>query len=356
MPADIAIDRDAGTVSCSAGLTYGELAGILEQHGLALHNLASLPHISLAGAITTGTHGSGDRNGNLSSAVAGLELVLSNGEILRARRGDPDFPGLVVNLGALGAMTRVMLDVQPTYLVAQRVYENLAWQALADHLDEVTSSGYSVSLFTDWGESITQVWVKTRATDLAAVAREELFGATAARENLHPVAGVSPVNCTPQLDEPGSWWERVPHFRFDYQPGVGDELQSEYLLPRRHALSAIEVVRAMAPRIRPLLHGAEIRTIAGDDLWMSPEYGRDTVALHFTWRLDQTGVERLLVDLESALRPFEPRPHWSKLFLARSDAIASVYERLPDFLELVERLDPRGAFRNAWFETHIAPA
>ena len=204
LPADVSIDRDAGTISCSAGLTYGDLAGILEQNGLALHNLASLPHISLGGAITTATHGSGDRNGNLSSAVAGVELVTSNGEIVRARRGDPDFPGLVVNLGAVGAMTRVTLDVEPTYQIAQRVFENLGWEALTDHFDEVTSSGYSVSLFTDWGESINQVWIKTRTTDLAAVVREELFGATAARDHLHPVFGSSSVNCTPQTGGAGA--------------------------------------------------------------------------------------------------------------------------------------------------------
>jgi xylitol oxidase len=356
MPPEITVDRDASTVSCCAGLTYGDLAQVLEHQGLALHNLASLPHISLAGAITTGTHGSGDRNGNLSTAVAGLELVTSNGEILRARRGDPDFAGLVVNLGAVGAMTRVSLDIEPTYEVTQRVFENLAWDALLDHFEGVTSSGYSVSLFTDWGESINQVWVKARTTDLAAKTRHDLFGATAARESRHPISGVDPINCTPQLGEPGPWWERVPHFRFGFKPGVGQELQSEYLLPRRHALSAIEVIRGMASRIRPLLQGAEIRTIASDDLWMSPEYGRDTVALHFTWVLDQAAVEGLLIDLESALAPFEPRPHWSKLFVAGPDVIASVYERLPDFLDLVERLDPRGAFRNAWFERHITRA
>jgi alditol oxidase len=354
MPEDITLDRQASTVSCSPGSTYGALAQTMEQHGLALHNLASLPHISVAGAITTATHGSGDRNRNLSTAVAGLELVRSNGEILRIRRGDADFPGLVVSLGAVGALTRVTLDVEPSYEVAQRVFENLAWNALFDHFDEVTSSGYSVSLFTDWGDSIDQVWIKTRTTDSPAFTDGELFGAKAAQTDRHPIPGMDPINCTPQLGKPGAWWECVPHFRIGFTPGVGQELQSEYLVPRRHGLSAIEAVRRMAQRIRPLLQSAEIRTIAGDDLWMSPEYGRDTVGIHFTWIPDQPAVEELLVDLESALAPFQARPHWSKVFVARSDAISSLYERLPDFLHLVERLDPRGAFRNDWFEAHIA--
>jgi alditol oxidase len=353
IPPDVSVDRQAGTISFGAGLTYGRLTDDLNAHGLALHNLASLPHISVAGAVATATHGSGDRNGNLATAVAGLELVTSAGEIVRTARGDPDFDGMVVGLGALGAVTRLTLDVEPAYEARQRVFEGLEWTMLFDHFDEIMSDGYSVSVFTRWGPLVDMVWLKSRVTELPESVRADLFGAVASSVDRHPILGIDPVNCSPQLGRPGAWSERLPHFRMGFMPSTGDELQSEYLLPRRHAVPAIEALRELSDRIRPLLQVCEIRTIAADRLWMSGEYGRDTVAFHFTWRPDQQHVETLLVDLEAALAPFDARPHWGKLFAARADAIARLYERLPDFVRLVERLDPRGAFRNAWFEARV---
>jgi xylitol oxidase len=353
LPADISIDRAAGSVACSPALRYGALAQALEAEGLALHNLASLPHVSVGGAISTATHGSGDRNGNLATAVAGLELVTSSGEVVRASRGDRDFEGMVVGLGALGAVTRVTLDVEPTYLVRQTVYEGLSWRSLFDNFDAVTASGYSVSLFTGWGDAIDQVWVKSRVLDAALPDPDELFGARAARVDLHPLPGADASSCTAQRGEPGAWWQRLPHFRLEHQPSAGDELQTEYMVPRAHALAAIDAVRGLAARIRPLLFTAEIRTVAADRLWLSPEYQRETVCLHFTWRPMQASVEALLPDLESALAPFEARPHWGKLFLLEAPSIARLYSRLPDFLQLADRLDPRRAFTNRWFATHV---
>ena len=190
-------------MTCSAWLKYGELAEALAAHGVALHNLASLPHISIAGAIATATHGSGDANGNLATAVRAVELVTSDGEVLTVARGEPDFDGLVVGLGALGVVTRVTLDVEPAYEVRQRVFEGLSWDALHEHFDEITASGYSVSVFTRWGETVDQVWIKSRVTDAPEQERDELFGAVAATVDRHPILGLDPVNCTPQLGVPG---------------------------------------------------------------------------------------------------------------------------------------------------------
>jgi xylitol oxidase len=356
LPSELEVDRAASTLSCSPAITYGELARAMRPHRLALANLGSLPHISVGGSIATATHGSGDRNGNLATAVAGLELLTSTGELIACRRGDADFDGLVVGLGGLGAVTRVTLDVEPAYAVAQRVYEGLSWDALGANFDELTASGYSVSVFTRWDEHAGQLWVKQRVHDRLDDAPAELFGARAATEQVHPIPGGDPAACTAQLGLPGPWDDRLAHFRLDFTPSAGEELQSEYLLPRVHATAAIEALRRLAPRIRPLLHIGEIRTVAADRLWMSPQYGRDTVGIHFTWLREQTSVEGLLVDLEDALAPFEPRPHWGKLFLAGSDAIASRYERCADFAALVARVDPRGAFRNAWLEQHVLGA
>jgi xylitol oxidase len=348
LPADVVVDRDAATVSFGAGLTYGELAGALEREGLALHNLASLPHISVGGAVATASHGSGDANRNLATAVAALELVTSSGELVTAARGDADFDGMVVGLGALGVVTRLALDVEPAYEVRQRVFEELSWDALFEHFDAITGSGYSVSVLSYLGDTVDQVWVRSRVTDAPEVVRDDFFGARPATVDRHPILGLDPVNCTPQLGRPGAWSARLPYFRMGFTPSAGEELQSEYLVAREQAGAAIEAVRGLADRIRPVLHVCELRTIAADRLWMSPQYERDSVGIHFTWALEPEAVLGVLADLEPALEPFDPRPHWGKLFLH-----APRYERLPDFARLAETLDPRGAFRNAWLEARV---
>jgi alditol oxidase len=353
LPADVVVDRAAGAVSFGAGVTYGELAAALGDHGLALHNMASLPHISVAGAVATATHGSGDGAGNLATAVAGLQLVTSAGDVVTFSRGDADFDGLVVGLGALGAVTRLTLDVEPAYEVRQRVFEGLAWDALYERFDEITRSGYSVSVFTRWGQTADQVWVKSRVTEAPEEVLADLFGAPAATVERHPILGIDPVNCTAQLGRPGPWSDRLSHFRMGFTPSSGAELQSELLVPRAHAVEAIAAVRGLAERIRPVLQVSEIRTIAADRLWMSPQYGRDSVGIHFTWAPEPDAVERVLADLEAALAPFRARPHWGKLFGADAAAIGAVYERLPDFVSLAGRLDPRAAFRNPWLEAHV---
>jgi alditol oxidase len=353
MPIDVVVDHATDKVSFNASLKYGELVHTLNEEGVALHNLASLPHISVAGAVATATHGSGQTNGNLATAVGGLELVTAGGEIIDASRGEPDFDGLVVGLGALGAVTRITLDVEPAYEVRQRVFEGLSWEALFEHFDEIMSCGYSVSIFTRWGETIDQVWVKSRVTDEPEQVESDLFGAAAAAVDRHPILGLDASSCTPQLGRAGSWADRLPHFRMGFTPSSGEELQSEYLFPRRYAVEAIEAVRSLADEIRPILQVSEIRTVAADRLWMSMNYGQDTVGIHFTWKPEREAVGGMLVQLETALVPFETRPHWGKLFNADAAAIAPLYERISDFIRLVERLDPRGAFRNSWLEAHV---
>jgi xylitol oxidase len=352
LPAGVLVDHDAQTVSFGAGLKYGELVERLNDEGMALHNLASLPHISVAGAVATATHGSGVRNGNLATAVAAMELVTSSGELLEVSRGDPDFDGMVVGLGALGVVTRLTLDVQPAFEVRQRVFEGLTFEALCEHFDDIVSCGYSVSVFTRWDDSVDQVWVKTRTDEPDATA-DDLLGAVPATVDRHVIRGLDPTPCTPQLGRPGTWSDRLPHFRMGFTPSAGEELQSEYLLPRRHAVEALEAVRSLADRIRPVLLVCEIRTVAADQLWMSMNHGEGSVALHFTWRPEQEAVEKLVVELERVLERFRARPHWGKVFAAGAPEIARLYERHADFVGLVERMDPRGAFRNAWLEARV---
>lgn len=353
MPSDVRVDREAGTVSLGAGTTYAELAQALAPHGLALGNLASLPHITVGGSVATASHGSGDRSGNLATAVAALELVAAGGDVVTAARGDADFDGMVVGLGALGVVARLTLDVEPAYEVRQRVFEGLAWEALDEHLDALMAAGDSVSAFTRLGAEVDQVWVKTRVGAAPERVRPDLLGARAATEERHPILGVDPVHATAQLGRPGPWWDRLPHFRAGFRPSQGEELQSEYLVARADAVAAIRAVRERSGRIRPLLHVCEIRTVAADRLWLSPQYGRATAGIHFTWKREPAAVLRVLEHVEAALEPFRPRPHWGKLFLAGADTLADRYERLADFAALAGRLDPHGVFRNDWLRTRL---
>ncbi|MBA2469588.1 MAG: FAD-binding protein [Chloroflexia bacterium] len=345
----VEIDREAMTVTVGASIRYGTLAQTLEREGFALHNMASLPHITVAGAVSTATHGSGDALGNLATAVSGIELVTSSGEMVTAKRGEPDFDGMVVGLGALGVVTRLTLDIEPTYQVRQVIYEDLAWDHVDAHFDEVMSSATSVSLFTDWGESVNSTWVKRRAVSGdEGPHRTDFFGARTATRNQHPVKSLPAEACTEQMGVPGAWADRLPHFRMDAVPASGDEIQAEYMIARDQALPAIWAFREAIQPYRDLVWISEVRTVAADNLWLSTAYGRNTVCLHTSFRHDQAAVDRILPVLEAALAPFEPRPHWGKAF-----AHAPRYERLADFRELARRLDPRGAFRSDYLERHV---
>jgi xylitol oxidase len=342
---DLVIDEEASTASFSAGLRYGELAAQLHARGWAIHNLASLPHISVAGAVATGTHGSGDGNGTLATAVAGLEYLDGTGELVRITRADAEFDGSVVAVGALGIVTRITLDIEPTFEVRQDVYTDLPWDAVFSDFDAITSSAYSVSLFHDWlGDTIGLAWLKSRMD--AAAPPTDLFGATLQTVDRHMLPGQPVEYTTPQSGLPGPWSDRLAHFKLEFTPSNGDELQSEFLLPRANILAALASLREIGERIAPLLLVTELRTMAADRLWLSGAYGTDAVGVHFTWKMRPAEVLALLPEIESRLLPLGGRPHWGKVFVAEADAIAPLYPRFDDFRALVARHDPDGRFRN----------
>ena len=351
------LDAAGGTVTVGPGVKYGQLGPYLDAKGFALHNLASLPHISVAGAITTATHGSGETNGNLASAVSGLELVTAAGDIIKLdRQSHPaEFQGAVVGLGALGVLTKVTLKIQPTYQVRQYVYEDLPLRRMQDHFDAIEASGYSVSLFTDWrNKKISELWIKARVDAQRPFnAPQELFGAKLATRNVHPIIGLSAENCTEQMGVPGPWYDRLPHFRMGFTPSAGKELQTEYLLPRQHAVEAIMAVERLQDQVSPHLLISEIRTIAADDLWMSTAYRQRSVAIHFTWKPDWPAVRSVLPVVERELSPFAPRPHWGKLFTMAPTVIRSRYEKYDDFLKLAKQYDPNGKFRNDFLNQNL---
>jgi alditol oxidase len=345
------------TVTLDGGMTYGQLCPALESKGLALHNLASLPHISVAGACSTATHGSGDKNGNLATAVAALEFVTATGDVVKvSREKDPQiFPGTVVGLGALGVITKVTLNIQPTFTMRQYLYEDLAMAQVKEHFDAIMSSAYSVSLFTDWQKGLfSEVWLKKREVPgQASAAGTDFYGAKPATKNLHPIIELSAENCTEQLGVPGPWYERLPHFRIGFTPSAGKELQSEYFVPRQNAVDAILAVERLRDQITPHLMISEIRSIAGDDLWMSPCYKQACVTLHFTWKQDWPAVSKVLPMIEKEIAAFQPRPHWGKLFTMSPTAVRSRYEKLPEFIALAKQYDPQGKFRNDFLNQNI---
>jgi xylitol oxidase len=353
----VELDEAGRRVTIEAGMSYGQLCPYLDQRGFALHNLASLPHISVAGACATATHGSGPTNGNLSTAVAALEIVTAGGDVVSIGRDrDPDvFQAAVVHLGAIGVVTKVTLDLQPAFTMRQDVYLDLPMAQVREHFEEIVVAGYSVSLFTDWQHGrINEVWVKRRVEkDAVAPASKEFYGARPAKANVHPIVELSAENCTEQMGIPGPWFERLPHFRLEFTPSSGEELQSEYILPRQHAFAAFQVIHDLRDRISPLLQISEVRTIAADELWMSPSYGQDCVAIHFTWKQDWQGVKQVLPLIEERFTHFEARPHWGKLFTMSPDHLQSLYSKLPEFRGLLQRYDPEGKFRNGFLDNYI---
>jgi xylitol oxidase len=351
------LDRQQRTVTIEGGMKYGQLGEYLHQQGYALGNLASLPHISVAGACATATHGSGEKNGNLATAVGAMEIVTAGGEIVeisRAKTGEA-FGGMVVHLGGLGIVTKLTLDIFPTFLVRQDVYQNLPFDKLEENLDAIQASAYSVSLFTDWqSDSINQIWLKCTVTGGSpSKAAPTFFDATLAATDLHPIAGISAENCTLQSGVPGPWHERLPHFRMGYTPSSGEELQAEYFIARKHAVAAIRTIRRLHKELAPLLFISELRTIAADTLWMSPCYRQPSLSIHFTWRQNQPAVEELLRKIEAKLEPFNPRPHWGKLFEMSPRRLRSRYERIGDFRQMLQSYDQSGKFRNAFLNRYI---
>jgi xylitol oxidase len=353
----IALDEKSRTVTVGAGIAYGQLAPVIDARGWALHNLATLPHISVAGAISTATHGSGLHNGNLATPVSALELVTADGGLISlSRKKDADrFLGAVVGLGALGVVTSVTLDVQPTYQVAQSVYRNLSFDHLAHHFDEIFSAGYSVSLFTDWqNHHATQVWIKRRVSPGDPNKWDkEFYGATLATEKLHPIDNHPAESCTEQQGIPGPWYERLPHFRMNFTPSSGRELQTEYFVPRDRGYEAILAVEKLRDRITPHLFITELRTIAADNLWMSMAYQRPSLAIHFTWKPEWPEVSKILPLIEEQLEPFEPRPHWAKLFTLPPAKLQSRYARLAEFKERLAHYDPQAKFRNEFLNHNL---
>ncbi len=347
----IALDAENRQVTVAGGTRYGDLGPWLHEAGYALHNYASLPHISIAGAIATSTHGSGLRLGSLATSVAAIEFIDASGDIVRLSRQDGDvFNGAVIHLGCLGVIVSLTLDIEPAFTVHQYIYRDLPLAAVLSSFEEIMGCGYSVSLFTPWrSDTIDQLWIKSRTGALPQVPGDTpCFGAIPAKQPTHPISGYDAINCTAQQGAVGPAHDRLPHFRMGFTPASGEEIQVEYFVPLERAADAIRAVRAVGPRLAPLLMISEVRTVAADELWMSPFYRQACVAFHFSFQRNQPALMGLLPHLEAALAPFDPKPHWGKVFTMAPAAVRALYPRLDDFRELAASHDPAGKFRNAF--------
>jgi xylitol oxidase len=357
LPPVIDIEPGRAAVTVAGGVRLGELAGRLNAAGYALPSLASLPHLSVAGAVATATHGSGDAHGNLATIVSGLELITADGGVRALRRdtGGEEFRGSVVGLGSLGLVTALTLDLVPAFSVRQYVYQDLPTAMLLSHFDEIFSSAYSVSVFTNWqGDRHSQLWLKVRDDEREGWRpASRWMDATLADRQVHPIPGGDPGHATEQLGVPGPWHERLPHFRVEFTPSSGQELQSEYLVPRQMAAGAFDALASLASHLAPVLQIAEIRTVAPDDLWLSPSYQRDTVALHFTWIKDMAAVTPVIAAMEHLLTPLGARPHWAKVFGMPPHVVRALYPRSAGFQDLLGRYDPDGKFRNGFIDKYF---
>lgn len=351
----ISLDKENQTITVESGIKYGEFCEYLDKNGFALHNLASLPHISVAGACSTSTHGSGISNGSLSTAAVALELVNGKGEVvtLTKEKNREEFLMAIVSLGALGIITKVTLQVQPTFKMRQVVYQNMPTAALEKDFEKIMASGYSVSLFTDWkNKNVSEVWIKTKSDNVKDFA-PEFYGAKLATKNLHPIASADPMNCTDQMGVDGTWYERMPHFKMGFTPSSGKELQAEYFVNIKDAYAAFMAVEKLNEKVAPLLFITEIRTIAADEIPMSPFYKKTCLAIHFTWKQEVEAVMALLPEVEKALEPFGARPHWGKVFTLKPYVLQGRIKKLNEFKALMIKHDPEGKFRNDFINTNL---
>ena len=350
MPRVIDVSSESSSVKVSAGLTYGELAPELHNQGWALNNLASLPHISIAGSISTGTHGSGIQNQNLPNQVLSFDMVTAEGELRHINRTNPAFSALVVGLGLGGIVYQYELRIEPTFEVRQVIYPEIPLDVLQRNFDQIMGTAYSVSYFTDWSSAqVGNLWCKFRDSEVIP----DSIGASAkADKKYHPIPAVDPVACTEQREVPGNWHERLPHFKLEFTPSVGEEIQTEFFVDRKDSAAAIEAVSQLGAEITPLLWITELRTFAADNLWLSGAFERDCLAIHFTWKkLD--AIYPVIEKVEAALRRFNYRPHWGKVFTADATYLKSVYPKMNEFQALVQALAPAKKFENTFTRTFL---
>jgi len=348
------VDRARLTVDVGAGVKYSDLCPVIARQGFTVENTASVLPINVVGASATGTHGSGTQS--LAAQITGLQFVNGKGELVRLSQKDGnDFSLTVVGLGGFGVVTGVTMKVVPNFEMRQRVWEEMPFDQFLKHFDKIMKAGYSVSAFTTWrGDTVSEVWVKRRATDGDSAPGSEWYGAKPAPRDRHPIVTMDPTPCTPQMGVVRQAWEILPHFRPDKPPSSrGHERHSEYSVPEKDAVAAMRALHAVGDKIGRALQISEIRTVKEDNLALSVAYRRPSVLLHFTWTENDADVTKAIPVVEEALRPFQPRPHWGKMSHLRGAELRENFPKLDDFRKFCEKHDPAGRFRNSFLDKSV---
>jgi FAD-linked oxidoreductase len=358
----VAVDKDALTVTARAGTPLKVLNAELEALGLSLHNMGDIAEQTLAGAISTGTHGTGGTAAGLAAQVVGLELVTGTGELLRATTEEnPDVLDVArLGLGALGILTTITFRVEPLF-VLEAVEEPFGWEEALSAYDEITATADHVDMY--WFPHTDRLQIKQnfrRGTDLSIrrpLSRTQLllddrflqntvFGAATAVLNRVPAA-------IPRFNRLGArllsdrTYSDVAHRVFVAERNVVFR-EMEYAVPREAGLDVLrECRRALDASDLRISFPVELRVAPADDVPLSTASGRDSFYLAFHTHRD--AEHRAYFGLmEPILRGHDGRPHWGKVHTRTAADLAPAYPRFEEFLAMRDRLDPQRVFANPY--------
>ena len=359
----VAVDRDAGTVTALAGTPLKVLNAGLEGLGLGLHNMGDIAEQTLAGAISTGTHGTGGVAAGLSAQVAGLELVTGTGELRRATPGEnADVLDLArLGLGALGILTTVTFRVEPLFLL-EADERPMSWDEALDSFDEMVAGSHHVDLY--WFPHTDRVLAKRNHRLDADLAEDEplprwrgwldddllantVFGAACAAANRVP-AVIPRLNGLLARGLTARRYSDVAHRVFTARRDVVFR-EMEYAVPREAGLSALREARhAIEAADWRIGFPVEVRVATADDIPLSTAFGRDTMylAFHTHHRSDWRDHAAYFAGMEAIMRAHDGRPHWGKVHTRTAADLEPLYPRFGEFLEMRDRLDPDRVFAN----------
>jgi FAD-linked oxidoreductase len=358
----VAVDREALTVTAYAGTPLKELNAALELLGLSLHNMGDIAEQTLAGAISTGTHGTGGVAAGLAAQVVGLELVTGTGELLRATPTEnADVLDVArVGLGALGILTTITFRVEPVF-VLEAQEQPMSWDEALGTFDEMTEAADHVDMY--WFPHTDRMLTKRntrRGTDLAVAEplprfrgwlddeflQNTAFGVLTAGANRVPRVIPRMNRLAASLLSQRSYSD-VPHRVFTASRRVVFR-EMEYAVPRAAGLEALRQCRkALDASDLRISFPVEIRVAPADDIPLSTAGGRDSFYLAFHTHRDAEHRDYFAL-MEPILRDHDGRPHWGKVHTRTAADLAPAYPRFGDFLALRERLDPQRVFTNGY--------
>ncbi|MFT4051622.1 MAG: D-arabinono-1,4-lactone oxidase [Microbacterium sp.] len=359
----VSVDRERLRVRLLAGTRLHRIPGLLSPYGLAMTNLGDIDRQSIAGAISTGTHGTGLRFGGIATQVVGVTLVTADGELLTVSDDENAelLPAVALGLGALGILVDVTIQCVPAFVL--RAVEHP--EPLDDVVDGVRErAGRSDHFEFYWFPHTDVALTKTNTRSTADAATAPLSAAARFVDDVVVGNGIHQLVCSvgrtvpslvPAINRLSAkvWGDRefsdVSSRVFTTNRSVRF-CEMEYAVPLDRLPSAFRgVQRVIAENGWRIEFPIEVRQAAADDLWLSTASGRDSgyIAVHRYWRNDPTDY---FAAVEEVMRAHGGRPHWGKLHTQDAAALRASYPRFDDFVALRDRLDPHRLFRNPYLE------